>query len=136
MLGLIGAGQVLGRLLYLAFPPHAAPWIAPTTVGVLGAATLAGYAIATEPGWILATGIVAGAIRGALTLVQASAVSDRWGTTAFGRLNGLLTAPVTAFTALAPGVAATLASTLGSYQTMSLVMAAICLSGGLLAVRR
>lgn len=136
VLGLIGAGQVLGRLLYLAMPHHAAPWIAPAIVGVSGAAFLAGYAMATSPEWVFATAIIAGAIRGALTLIQASAVSDRWGTTAFGRLNGILAAPIAALTALAPGVAAILAQSLGSFQAMSLCMAAVCLAGGLLVIRR
>ncbi|WP_345802209.1 MFS transporter [Microbacterium sp. AZCO] len=136
VLGLIGAGQVLGRLVYLAIPHGTAPWIAATAVGVAGAGFLAGYAIAAQPGWIIATAIVTGAIRGALTLVQASAVSDRWGTTGYGRLNGTLAAPVAALTALAPGTAATVATTLGSYQAMGLLMAAVCLTGGLLAVRR
>ena len=109
VLGLIGAGQVLGRLLYLAMPHTAAPWIAPTAVGLLGAVVLAGYAAVVDPIWIFATAIIAGAIRGALTLVQASAIADRWGSHSYGRLNGMLAGPVSALTALAPGVAATLA---------------------------
>ncbi|MCK6068479.1 MULTISPECIES: MFS transporter [Microbacterium] len=136
VLGLIGAGQILGRVLYLAVPYRSAPWIAPVVVGALGAASLAGYAVAREPGWIFAAAILAGAVRGAFTLVQASAVSDRWGTTSYGRLNGMLAAPISALTALAPGAAAVLAGLWGSYQAVSLSMAAICLAGGLLVVRR
>ena len=44
VLGLIGAGQVLGRLIYLAMPYTSAPWIAPMAVGLLGAVVLTGYA--------------------------------------------------------------------------------------------
>ena len=136
VLGLIGAGQVLGRLLYLALPHTAAPWIAPTVVGILGAIVLTGYAAVVDPIWIFATAIIAGAVRGALTLVQASAVADRWGSQSYGRLNGMLAGPVSALTALAPGAAATLAVALGSYAAMAFLMAGVCAIGGLLAIRR
>lgn len=136
ILGLIGAGQVLGRLLYLARPGGASPWIAPALIGTLGSAILAAFAFATRPGWIFVIAIAAGAIRGALTLVQASAVADRWGAHAYGRLNGALAAPVTALTALSPGAAAAIAAIQGSYEAMAYTMAGICLLGGLLSVRR
>lgn len=136
VLGLIGAGQVVGRLLYLAIPHTAAAWIAPVCVGALGAAALAAYGYASGTVAILIAGIFAGAIRGALTLVQASAVADRWGADSYGRLNGVLAAPVTALTALAPGVAALLAGALGSYASMAFAMAAVCALGGVLVIRR
>lgn len=136
ILGLIGAGQVLGRLAYLALPHTASPWIAPALVGALGSAILAAFAFATQSGWIVVTAITAGAVRGALTLVQASAVADRWGAGAYGRLNGVLAAPVSALTALSPGAAAVIATAEGSYQAMAYTMAAVCLVGGVLAVRR
>ena len=136
VLGLIGAGQVLGRLLYLALPHSSVAWMAPAAVGLVGAAVITAYALAGGPVLILVAAILAGAIRGALTLVQASAVSDRWGAGSYGRLNGVLAAPVSGLTALAPGVAAALAAALGSYSTMALLMAGVCAAGGLLAVRR
>lgn len=136
VLGLIGAGQVLGRLVYLAVPHTASPWIAPALVGILGAVVLAGFAAASHPVWIFTTAIVAGAIRGGLTLVQASAIADRWGSRSYGRLNGMLTGPVAALTALAPAAAATVAASLGSYSAMGFVMAAVCAIGGLLVIRR
>lgn len=136
VLGLIGAGQVLGRLVYLVIPHTAAPWIAPALIGALGAAILTAYGMASAPFSIFATAIVAGAIRGALTLVQASAVADRWGPNSYGRLNGVMAAPISTLTALAPGLGAIVAVGLGSYSTMAFVMAAVCAVGGLLAVRR
>ena len=63
VLGLIGASQVLGRLLYLAIPHTASPWIAPAIVGLLGAANLFGYGLASSSAAIFATAIVAGAVR-------------------------------------------------------------------------
>lgn len=136
VLGLIGAGQVLGRLLYLALPPTAVPWLAPAAVGLVGAVILAAYAAADDQEWILAAAIAAGAVRGALTLVQASAIADRWGHVSYGRLNGMLVGPVSALTALAPGAAAVLAVSLGSYAAMGFVMAAVCAAGGVLVIRR
>ena len=136
VLGLIGAGQVLGRLVYLVIPHTAAPWIAPALIGALGGAILTAYGMASAPFSIFATAIVAGAIRGALTLVQASAVADRWGPNSYGRLNGVMAAPISTLTALAPGLGAIVAVGLGSYSTMAFVMAAVCAVGGLLAVRR
>jgi MFS family permease len=136
VLGLIGAGQVLGRLLYLAIPHTAPAWIAATSVGLLGAGALVAYGMVESPAAIFATALIAGAIRGALTLVQAAAVADRWGAEAYGRLNGVLAAPVTALTALAPGAAALWATALGSYATMTFAMAAACAVGGALIIRR
>src|SRR5690606_17548445 len=55
VLGLIGAGQVLGRLVYLVIPRTAAPWIAPASIGALGAAILTAYGMASAPFSIFAT---------------------------------------------------------------------------------
>ncbi|NYE19442.1 MFS transporter [Microbacterium immunditiarum] len=136
VLGLIGAGQVLGRLVYLVVPHTAAPWIAPACVGLLGAAALVLFAVASSPTGVFAAAIVAGAIRGALTLVQASAVADRWGAATYGRLNGVLAAPVIALTAFAPAAAAILAATAGTYTLVALTMAVVCAMGGAMAIRR
>jgi MFS family permease len=136
VLGLVGAGQVLGRLLYLATPRSSTPWVAPVAIGVSGAVALAGFAAADRLFWIFATAILAGGIRGALTLVQASAITERWGVRSYGRLNGTLAGPVTALTAFAPGAAALLATSLDSYVTMGLFMALACAVGGVLSVRR
>lgn len=134
--GLIGAGQVLGRLIYLVVPHSASPWIAPTSVGLLGAGALVAYGLASGVATIYLTAVLAGAIRGALTLVQASAVADRWGSQSYGRLNGTLAAPVAFLTAFAPVAAAMLATAAGSFAVVAFVMAALCGVGALLAIRR
>ena len=135
-LGLIGVGQILGRLLYLAVPHTSAPWLAPAAVGIMGATVLAFFAAASQPLWIFATAIAAGAVRGGLTLVQASAIAERWGSRSYGRLNGMLAGPVAALTALAPAAAATMAASLGSYAAMGFMMAAVCAVGGVLVIGR
>ena len=136
VLGVIGAGSVLGRVIYLALPHAAAPWAAPVAVGLTGAVALAGFGAAQGAIWMFVAAAAAGAVRGALTLVQASAVADRWGHAQYGRVNGVLALPVIALTALAPGASATIAAAAGSYQALALVMAALCGAGGLLAIRR
>ncbi len=69
--------------------------------------------------------MVLGLARGIYTLVQATAVTDRWGPTAYGRLNGILTAPALAASAVAPFAGAALAHLLGSYADAFLVLAGL-----------
>jgi hypothetical protein len=53
-------------------------------------------------------------------LLQATAVSDRWGTAAYGSLSGILAAPITIAGAIAPAAGATL----GSYPALFTTLAA------------
>ena len=68
---------------------------------------------------LVAGAMLAGAARGIFTLLQATAVTDRWGTAYYGRLNGVLSAPSTLATALAPWAGAALAVPLGGYPGCS-----------------
>lgn len=128
-LGLIGAGQVIGRLLFIALPKATAPW-APTTITAgLSAMLLAALALAPGPVWLLILlGILIGAVRGAQTLIQASAVADRWGTRNYGSINGAFAAPITITAALTPAIGAAAAVGLGSYSVMALVMGCLALA--------
>ena len=84
--------------------------VAATTVRVRGVVVLALTAAATAllavvPGpaaLLIAAAMLAGAARGVFTLLQATAISDRWGAAHYGRLNGLLSAPALPATALGP----------------------------------
>jgi MFS family permease len=133
-LGLGGLGQVLGRLGYTRL-------VAATGVRLRGVLILALTAIATAllgvlpgPGALLiAAAMLAGAARGVLTLLQATAISERWGGTHYGRLNGLLSAPVMLATALAPWAGAALAQALGGYPAVFAVLAGIAALAALLA---
>ncbi|MFC9481642.1 hypothetical protein [Streptomyces griseus] len=42
---------------------------------------------------VIAVSIAAGMVRGNLILLQATAITDRWGTQHYGRLSALLSAP-------------------------------------------
>lgn len=60
-----------------------------------------------------------------MTLIQASAVADRWGTRNCGAINGAFAAPITIVAALTPAVGALVATGVGSYSLMALVMAGV-----------
>jgi MFS family permease len=125
-LGLGGVGQVIGRLGYARF--EAATTVTGRTVSVLVAVALATAALALAPGaatLLIALGMVLGLARGIYTLVQATAVTDRWGPAGYGSLNGLLMAPALVASASAPFVGAALAHLLGSYSAAFLALAGV-----------
>ena len=123
-LGLLGAGQVAGRLLYVAIPHSARPWVPLAVTSALGAAALTAMALTPGPDWLLIViGVGAGAVRGAQTLVQGSAVIERWGATSYGSLNGVYAAPITIVSALGPALGPVIAAALGGYGPMALVAA-------------
>ncbi|MGM1029970.1 MAG: MFS transporter [Actinomycetota bacterium] len=133
-LGLLGAGQVLGRLVYVALPHATAPWVPLAVVAALSAALLALLSWLPGPPWLLiAVGVAVGAVRGAQTLVQGAAVADRWGTRGYGTLNGVFAAPITAVAALGPALGPVTASATGSYASMGLVAAALAVVALVLA---
>ncbi|GAA3899958.1 MFS transporter [Streptomyces lacrimifluminis] len=133
-LGLGGAGQTLGRTLYTTLARHTGVTTRTVTLIAAGGATT--FALAITPGpylLLLFLGIVAGMVRGNLTLLQATAVTDRWGTSDYGRLSGILAAPVTIASALAPFAGAALADELGGYSALFVALAGISASASLLA---
>ena len=78
--------------------------------------------------------VVAGAGRGLHTLLQASAVADRWGTRAFGRVNGVLSAPMTLSIALAPAGGVLVAGAVGGFPAAFAVLGTVALLAALLAL--
>jgi MFS family permease len=76
--------------------------------------------------------MLAGAARGVFTLLQATAISDRWGAEHYGRLNGLLSAPAMIATALAPWAGAELAAVLGGYPPLFWLLAGVAVVAALL----
>lgn len=125
-LGLGGVGQVVGRLGYARFA-------AATSVTARGVVVLAGVAVTTaalalapaSSGLLIGIGMALGLARGVYTLVQATAVTDRWGPASYGALNGLLTAPALVAAAAAPFAGAVLADLLGSWADAFLALAGI-----------
>jgi len=81
-----------------------------------------------------AVALPAGAARGLFTLVQATAVSDRWGTHQFPTIHGIFTAPITISIAIAPAGGALLASWLGSYAAAFYILAILTVTGAACAL--
>ncbi len=125
-LGLGGVGQVAGRLGYAAFAARTNERTRAVLV-VLGVA-VATAALAVSPDstvLLIALGMLVGLARGIYTLIQATAITDRWGPSAYGTLNGLLMAPSLVGSASAPFVGAALAHLVGSYAHAFLVLAGL-----------
>lgn len=126
ILGLGGLGQVLGRLFYWAMQRHLGMlarhmWI----YGLLTVSTAALAVDSTNPVWLIFIALVAGVGRGISTLLKATAVTDRWGPRAYGRLSGVFNAPVMLGIAVAPALGAWLAQLLDSWEMMYLILAGI-----------
>ncbi|WP_166354791.1 MFS transporter [Phytoactinopolyspora limicola] len=124
-LGLGGLGQVIGRVGYPALTRLLG--VRARTVSILAATALTTglLSVLTSVTVLIGAAIVAGMARGLLTLIQAMAVTDRWGTAHYGRLTGLLSAPITITVALAPWAGAAIADLLGSYASAFLVLTAV-----------
>ncbi|MGX1914267.1 MFS transporter [Streptomyces phaeochromogenes] len=133
-LGLGGAGQTLGRTLYATLARRTGVTTRTVALIVLGGITTAAFAMFSSPFPLLVgIAIVAGMVRGNLTLLQATAVTDRWGTTHYGRLSGLLAAPATTASALAPFAGAALAGPLGGYPGLFIALALVSAAAALFA---
>jgi MFS family permease len=126
VLGLGGVGQVAGRLGYAWLTARTSLRTRTTLVLLVGALTTLLLAVLPGPMVLLvAASILAGTTRGIFTLLRATAISDRWGTHHYGRLNGLISAPITLAQALAPAGGAALAGVLGGYPAAFIVLAVI-----------
>ncbi|MEU2894983.1 MFS transporter [Streptomyces sp. NPDC001273] len=134
-LGLGGAGQTLGRALYAALVRRTSVTTRTVALITAGGATTASLAIIPGPyPLLILLSIMAGMVRGNLTLLQATVVTERWGAAHYGSLSGLLGAPVTIAGALAPFAGAALAASLGGYPALFWVLTGVSLGAGLLAV--
>ncbi|MGW7051260.1 MFS transporter [Streptomyces sp. NPDC054887] len=134
VLGVGGVGQTAGRTLYAAVARRTAPTTRTTALIALGGVTTLGIALTPGPyALLMALSVAAGMVRGNLTLLQATAVTDRWGTTHYGRLSGLLTAPASVAAALAPFAGAALAGRLHGYSVLFLALGAVSFAAAALA---
>lgn len=126
-LGLGGAGQVLGRLGYGTLVRRLSVRTRTALILAAIAATTALLGVFTSLLALVIVTVAAGFARGILTLLQATAVTDRWGATHYGHLSAVLAAPVTLTTALGPWIGAALASLLGGYAPMFLALGALAI---------
>ncbi|MGW4062619.1 MFS transporter [Amycolatopsis sp. NPDC004747] len=124
-LGLGGAGQVAGRLGFATLVNRTGVRTRTAVVIVVLAATTTLLGVLTSTVALVCASVLAGMARGVFTLLQATAVADRWGTAGYGRLSGLLSAPLVTMSAVAPYTGAALAALTGSYSTAFLVLGAL-----------
>lgn len=133
-LGLGGLGQVLGRALHTSLARRTRVTLRTSVLFAGGGLTTLLLAVTPGPASLLIAGaVLAGVVRGNLTLLQATAVTDRWGTATYGRLSGILAAPAATAGALAPWAATALAAPLGGYAPLYLVLTALSLAAAALA---
>jgi MFS family permease len=132
-LGLGGAAQVVGRLGYGGLVRHIG--VVPRTVLVLAgiAVTTVLLGVVTSLAGLVIVVILAGVARGIMTLLHATATTERWGPTHYGHLNGMLSAPVTIMSALAPWIGAVLAGVLNGYAPMFLVLGGLAVLAALIS---
>lgn len=124
-LGLGGIGQVLGRLGYRTLVARVGVRARMAVILAAVAATTALLGVFTSMAALITVAVLAGFARGIMTLLQATAVTERWGPAHYGHLNGALSAPITLATALSPWIGSALASVLGGYTLMFLAIGAI-----------
>ncbi len=135
ILGLGGLGQVAGRLVYTALARRASLPVRTASVFVLVTVSIAALAVLPGPTGVLVTlSMMAGVGRGVATLLQATAVTDRWGPRAYGHLSGMLGLPVLLATALAPWAGAVLAEVTGSYATGFAILSVLAGLGTVLMI--
>ena len=136
ILGIGGAGQVAGRLLYPQLTRTLSVGARVVAVSLMVAVTIGAFAFTPATAVLLVlTSVVAGAARGLFTLVGATLVTDLWGPERYASLNGVLGAPVAIAAALGPFVGAWLATASGGYATAYVVLSVVGLVGaGLLGV--
>jgi hypothetical protein len=125
LLGLVGVGQVLGRLAFGPFARRVGT--VGQTLGVLAVGAVVPLLILLPGG--IAVGVLLclllGLVRGSFTMVGATAVAERWGIRNYGAINGVLTTPVDLARAVAPWGGAAVASGLGSYRLLFVAIAVV-----------
>ena len=132
-LGLGGAGQVAGRVLYPRLTRVMGLRARVSLVAGSVAVTLAALALVPGPAWLLiVVSVVAGAARGLFTLVGATLVTDLWGPERSAALNGVLSAPLAGATAVGPFLGAWVADVTDSYAVAFAVLAALAGAGAVL----
>jgi MFS family permease len=125
--GLIGAAQVLSRIVSTVFGEHISPVILTAGVFVLQA-----VALAVLIGWQVQAGILVavlllGAGRGVVTLMRAQLIGEFYGRMHYGAINGTLALFVTVAGALAPICAGVIYGVLNDYTPLLWAMAVISL---------
>lgn len=134
-LGLLGAGQLLGRLGYAPLTARTTPATRAVVIVAASSAAIGLLAAVPGPPWaLIAVAVLVGAVRGAGTLLQATVVAEEWGAARYGSLAGAFAAPITAAAALAPFGGAALTDVVGSRTgALAALACLVALGTGLVA---
>lgn len=135
-LGVGGVGQVVGRLFYGRTLGRTTP-TSRAVLTIVGVVVTTGALATWQQPFVLVCALtfLSGTVRGAFTLIQATAVVDRWGVGDIGHRNGILTGATTIVSAFAPWVGALLAALLGSYDATFALLAGLAAVSVLVLVR-
>ena len=133
--GLVGLGQVLGRVGMTLIPLPHNPTSRLRILMISAACALAILAIAPVVLPLAIMAALAGALRGWHTLMMRSGVTERWGTTHFGAVMGRFNFPVAIGIALSPVIGVGLAGLTGGY-VWAVLAVAVALGGCAMLVSR
>lgn len=121
-----GVGQVCGRLAYARIA--ALSGVTARTRAVFAGVAVSTLALAAIPGpdaLLFLLAFAAGIARGIYTLIQATSVTDRWGTGAYATLNGIMSATLLVAGATAPWIGTALARATDSYAVVFACLAVV-----------
>lgn len=133
-LGIGGIGQVLGRLGYAPLERRTGTQSRLVLILAVCALSTALLALPASVAVVMALALLAGMARGIFTLLQATAISDRWGEARYPTLNGIMHTPLMLAIALSPWAGAALAGALGGYGVLFGLLAAVGGVGALAAL--
>ena len=132
--GLIGAMQVVSRIVVtVAGSRWPNVWLL-ALVLIFQAVALALLLIWARPAGVIVAVVLLGAGRGAMTLMRATIVAERYGRAHFGAINGSVALFVSGAAALAPIGAGIAFEVADSYRPVFLGLAAACLLAALAAL--
>jgi nitroreductase len=121
--GLMGAMQLPGRILYAPIRRRLRPGWAPAAILSMQAAALAGLPwVSGRPGLVLFV-TVFGMASGMVTLLRASALAEAFGRSHYGRIGGVVASLTTGARAAGPIAAALAYTALGQYRPVFLGLA-------------
>jgi MFS family permease len=132
--GLIGAAQVVGRLIVTALEPRVSETGVAVVVFAFQALAIALVLAPLGMTIVLIAVTLLGVGRGGTTLMRATLVAERYGRASFATISGIPAATQMAARAIAPVGAGLLASRLGGYGPMLVVLTAIATAATLAMV--
>lgn len=133
--GLVGLGQVLGRIGFTLLPEAGGPASRTAGLMIAAAGVLAVLAFVPPVLALSCLAVAAGGVRGSHTLLMREGVLDRWGSRNFGSVMAWFNLPVAIGIAVSPAIGAGIAAAFGSYTAAVVAVAIVVLASSLAATR-